>query len=144
MLRSSASLPGSFTRLPQLFQVHLVAQGIHRLPETAMKKSVQLTFGGQAFQRLLFPGSAVVRDVIDDLWRQYKIATVDPGTIALRLFLEAINFLAIQDQRAETARRLGGGQRGQLAVRLVERDRFGDVDITDAVAIGEAECLLTF
>ena len=62
----------------------------------------------------------------------------------MRLFLEAIDFLAIQDQCAETARRLSRGQRGQLAVRLVERDRFGDIDITDAVAIGEAECLLTF
>ena len=47
--------------------------------------------------------------------------------------------LITETSRAEPAGRIGGGHGGELAMRAVKFDRLGDVDVADAVAIGEEE-----
>jgi hypothetical protein len=49
------------------------------------------------------------------------------------------NLAAVQIERAETARRDGGGQSGLLAVGAVKVDRGRDIDVSDPVAIGHAK-----
>ncbi len=107
-----------------------------------MVEGVHLAFAGQCLHRLFFPGGAVVGDVVDHLGREHEVAAVDPVAVALRLFLEADDALAVDVDRAEAPGRLHRGHGGQLAVFLVEGERGADVDVGDAVAIGEAECFI--
>lgn len=94
---------------------------------------------GQALHGLALPDGGVAVDVVDDLGREHKEAAVDPGAIAVGLFLEAEDSLVVEAKRTEATRGLGSGECGELAVLLMEGDQGGDVDVADAVAIGEAE-----
>ena len=64
---ASPDLPGSLVRLPQLLQQILVTESVHRLPESAMLKSHELTPGGQLNQGFALPTRAVAFDQIEDM-----------------------------------------------------------------------------
>jgi hypothetical protein len=52
--------------LPQRFEVVLVAQGVHRLPEAFVLEGVQLFILGQTRQRLGLPTGFIASDVGQD------------------------------------------------------------------------------
>jgi len=74
--------------LPQFFQLELVPQGIHRLPEAAVRVGRQLLVVRQALQRLALPDRRVALDVAERAGFEDEESTVDPGAIARRFFLE--------------------------------------------------------
>ena len=64
------------------------------------------------------------------------------AAIGLGLFGEAQHLVALQLENAEAAGRQHGRDGGELAVLLVEVNRRADVDVGNAVAIGQAEGFL--
>lgn len=89
----------------------------------------------------LLPDRAVAIDQTDHIRRQHEEATIDPGTIALRLFPKAIDDVAIEFKRAKPAWRLNCGEGGKLAMRLVKSKQFAEVYVPHAIAVGETEAL---
>ena len=88
----------------------LVAQGIHGLPEAGVTVGGKLTVAGQALHRLTLPERSVAVDEVDDVRGQHEEPAIDPGTVALGLLLEALDLIAVEVERAETPRRLDGGE----------------------------------
>src|ERR1700712_2936953 len=111
--------PGRLPRGPELLEVVLVAQGIHRLPEAFVEKYLQLAVARQVLHRLSFPYGRVVCDVVEYFRRKHKKAAVDPAAIALRFFLEAGDLRPFEVECAETPGGLHCAKRGGAAVRLV-------------------------
>src|SRR6266540_5850150 len=116
-------LPRSLARGPQLLQMVLVAQRVHRLPEAAMMKGAQFARVRKSRQRILLERSGVARDVFAHFGRKHKESAVDPLSVACGLFLEIDDCRLLHHQRAPASGRLHGGQRCQLAMLLVELDR---------------------
>ena len=63
--RSMPDLPWRLAGCPELFQHRLVAQGIHRLPETAMLERHHLPHGGETDDGRAFPAAVVALDKIE-------------------------------------------------------------------------------
>lgn len=119
--------------------MQFVAQGVHRLPEAVVAIGGELAFVGQALHGFALPDGGVAIDVVDDLGGEDEEAAVDPGAVAVGLFLEAGDLGFRQVEGAKAAGGLGGGQGGQFALFTVEGDQGGDIDVADAVTVGEAE-----
>src|SRR5687767_2538331 len=100
------ALPGRLARAPQVLEVVLVAQRVHRLPEAAMLVGAQLALAREALQRRRFPAGGVTLDVVDDRGLEHEEAAVDPAAVAHRLFLEAGHLGAVHAERAEASRGL--------------------------------------
>ena len=107
-----------------------------------MAEGDQLAVLGQPLQRLALPDRLVAVDVVEHLRLEHEEAAVDPALADLRLLGELGDAVAVEDEPAEARRRPHGGHRRQLAVGAVERDELGDVDVGDAVAVGEHERLV--
>src|SRR5260370_18922810 len=120
----------------------LVAQRIHGLPEAFMKEGLDLALCNESFDRLAFEHLRIVGDRIDRLWIENEEAAVDPPALVAGLLLEGVDLSVLQSQRSETRKRLHTGQRNQLVVALVKRNRSRNVDIGDAVSISHAEGLI--
>src|SRR4051812_5094615 len=58
-------LPGRLAGAPELLEVVLVAQRIHRLPEAEVLPGVELAVRGEALERRGFPAGRVALDVVD-------------------------------------------------------------------------------
>ena len=136
---SLPDLPRRLAALPKGFEVNLVAQGIHGLPETAVTIGGELTFSGEALHGFSLPDGIVCIDVVDDFGRQDEKTAIDPGAIAGGLFLETGDLDVLEVNRTEAAWGLGGGERRQLALLLVMGDQLGDVDVAEAISVGETE-----
>src|SRR5437870_3374551 len=85
----------------------------------------------------------VACDEIDAGRRQHEKSAVDDGAVAARLFGKGGDRIAGALQRAISARRGDGADGCKLAVPVMKLDRRLDVDVAEAVAIGEAERLFT-
>lgn len=119
--------------------MQLVAQGVHGLPEAVVAIGGELAFMGQALHGFTLPDGGVAVDVVDDLGGEDEEAAVDPGAVPVGLFLEAGDLGFREIECAKATGWLGGGQGGQFALFPVEGDQGADVDVADAVTVGEAE-----
>src|SRR3546814_9316811 len=101
----------------------------------------ELALGGERLERRAFPGGGIAVDVVDRLGLDDEEAAVDVADVLVRLLAEGADAVRSghQVEHAETARRPYGGQGGQRAAAAMERELPGDVDVGDAVAIGETE-----
>src|SRR5437879_3308805 len=126
-------------RFPQILELILVPQRVHRLPESGMLESAKLIVARHVDQRIGFPPCVIVFDVVECARLQDKEAPVHPCAVAGRLFLEARDARLLDEYRAVTAGRLNGGQRRQPAVPAMEVEQFSDVDIRDAIAVSKAK-----
>src|SRR5690606_4909582 len=99
---SRPNLPGWIAFGPEFFQIILVPQGIHRLPEAGMPIRHKLVLPGQTHQRLALPTGQIAVDVVDDRGVENEIPPIDPGTVACRLFLETGYPVAFHIKRAIT------------------------------------------
>ncbi len=99
-----------------------------------------MAVGSQPFQRLALPGGLVGLDIIDHFGFENEETAIDPSHLGVGLLVEArYCVVRVHVENAETARGGNCGDGGKLAVAAMERDHLGDVEIGDAVAIGEAE-----
>ena len=82
--------PGGFALLPELFELLLVAEGVHGLPKAVMKEGVDFAFGDERFDGLALKHLGVVGDGVDGgLAREDEEAAVDPAAFIFGFFLEA-------------------------------------------------------
>src|SRR5438128_986166 len=91
--------------------MHTIAEGIHRLPKSAMLKNSKLSRCRQLLQWRPLPHSSVVGDQIDHRWFQHKESTVEPCSVSFGLLLETRNPRLLYIQRAVSPRRLYACQR---------------------------------
>src|SRR5690606_13955826 len=117
------------------FQVDLVSQRVHRLPEAGMPICGELPGTRQALHRLALPGREVVLDVVDDGGLENEEAGVNPCAVAVRLLLESANevLVALQRESPEPAGRLAGRQRDERATLAMEADETCQIDVCDAI-----------
>src|SRR5258708_20159261 len=108
-----------------------------------MKESLNLALCDESFDRFAFEHLRIVGDRIDRFRIENEEATVDPPALVSGLFLKGVDLSILQAQRSETRKRLHAGQRNELLVALVERDRSRDVHIGDTVSVSHAEGFVT-
>src|SRR5450755_1587204 len=112
----------------------LVAQCVHGLPKPGVLKSHQLAGFRQPCQWLGFPDRLIAGDVVDALWREDEESTVNPASVAARLFDKTTNSRAFHRKRAISTRRLHRGDRRELTVGAMKRDQLRDIEIGDTIA----------
>src|SRR6266852_3120966 len=127
---------------PHGFELVLVAQRVHRLPEAQVVKSRQLTFTSQPFHRFTFPDGVVAFDIVDYFGRQNKKPAIDVCAVACGLLAEICHHIAGKLQRAKAPWRRHRGDRREPAFRLVESQQLLDVDVRDAITIGEEKIMI--
>lgn len=115
------------------------AQRVHRLPEAVVPVGGELPVSGKPVQRRQLPGHVIARDPLQCLRVHDEETAIDIAVIAERLLGEPGYQMIGEDDRAETARRTHHGNRRLESVRLVKVDQCANVDISHAIAIGEAE-----
>ena len=125
---------------PDLLEIVAVAQRIHRLEEAFVAKAAQLAVFGQLLERLLLPdrlrrprGSAPISG------ESTKKPPLTKPPSPLGFSRKPVTRSPSQFEHAEPPRRIDGRDGRQSAVRAVESDGGRDVDVGDAVAVGQAE-----
>ena len=113
------------------------------MPETVVEAHRKLPLLGQPLQRLALPDRVIAGDIGADLGARDEEAAIDPAAIAHRLLGEARHPRAVMADGAEAAGRLHRRHGAEPALVAMEIDQATHVDIGDAVAIGEAERLVT-
>jgi uncharacterized protein YcsI (UPF0317 family) len=102
----------------------------------------QLPFGGKAGQRFFFPDRRIPCNPVQHTRRQHEKAAVDPAPVAARFFLKSVDAVALGNQRAIAARRLNRSDRGVAAMIAMKLYECADVDIGQAIAVGQAEIVV--
>src|SRR5712691_3620977 len=87
--------PGGLAARPQLLELHLVAQRIHRLPKTRMAEGHQLTRFGEPLQRFHFPRRFVSMNEICDRRIKHEEAAIDVGVVTRRFLHEPHDAIAV-------------------------------------------------
>src|SRR5579872_5413075 len=98
-----------------------------------MPVGLQLSVTREVPQRRVLPVDVVAGDVIHHPRREDKEAAVDQAALLGRLLDEGSDPIAVQIQRAKAGGWAYRGDRRQLAVRDVELDRRGDIEIGHTV-----------
>src|SRR5215210_3828142 len=139
----SPRLPRSLAAAPEIFQLTLVAQRVHRLPEAGVAIYPELSVTGEVAQRLALEWGGVTGDVVQDLRGQQHESAVDPTALGLRLLAEAVDpAVAVDVEHPEAAGRLHCCDRRQRGVAPVRRGQRVEVDTRHAVAVGHVERLV--
>src|SRR5882762_7740935 len=135
-------LPGRFAAVPEFFQSIFLFQRVHAGPEAIVLIAHQFPVLGELFDRIAFPDSVVTIDVVEDTAVEEEITAIDPALASLRLFVEGGNAVSVECDATKTRWRAYGRDRRQLAVGLMERHQSREIEVGDAIAIGEHERLV--
>src|SRR6185437_16310834 len=130
---SSPDFPRGVAALPERFQPHFVAHGVHALPEAVVLIGHQLAIARQLLQRLALELRRIAFDVVEDSRLEYEERAVDPGLSGQRLLIEARHAAAIELQSPEARRRAHGGDRREASMVVMEGEQLAQVDVRDAV-----------
>src|SRR5260370_14189351 len=136
-------LPRRFSVGPQFLELPLVAQRIHRLPKSSVLIRHQFALARQSFQWSTFPTGRVALNIIEYRRFAHEKAAVDPADLVVGLFPEALHIAAVR--KLEHPEPPGHRHRGhgRLAAMLaMETHDLADIEPRDAVAVGQAECLV--
>src|SRR3954468_2762643 len=117
----------------------LVAQRVHALPEPGVPVRHQLAVARDVRERLALPCLRIVDEVLANPRLADEESAADPVVEALRLLEELVHLLAVEIHVAVEGDRPDDRYRDQLAVRAVELEQTAQVDVRDAVAVGEHE-----
>src|SRR5262249_27593000 len=136
--------PGRLIRSPELLELILLAERVHRLPKAGMGVGHELSAAGELRQRLGLPRGLVATDQLDAPRGQHEEASVDEASTTTRLLDEARHLGSVHLEPSVASRWLYGGDRCELSVLAVESQLLGDIDVRDAVAVREAEGVFVF
>src|SRR5262245_22683206 len=131
--------PRRLAGFPELLQVVPVSQRVHGVPEAEMTVRAKLVVGREALERLTLPHCLVALQILQRPRREYEEPAVDPRVVAFGLLLEADHLIALDLHRTEAAGRLNGGDGDEPFVLTMEIDQRLDVDLRNAVSVGQAE-----
>ena len=99
----------------------------------------QLILRRQRIERLALECELVVFEVVENTAIQDKIAAADPRLGGRRLLRHALHRASVDAQLAEPTHRMHARERCQPTAFAVEPRRLVEVDVRDAVAIGDEE-----
>ena len=138
--------PRGLPAVPELLQDGFVSKGIHILPVAPVVVDSELIFGNELAHRLLLPNRVIAFDEVEDTRLEDEKPSVDEVAVRSGLLPETFDARLIRGniERSKATRlsnSCNGSQRGLLAVKLNER---GNVEIADAVAIGQAESFVAY
>jgi len=136
--------PGRGTSLPQVLQMHLVAQVINASPESAVPKDGDALFLHPLIERRRFPHFLLLGNIVDGGRLNDKKSAVDPHLHPVSLLFETLDATAglIEIKCAASSRRLDCGQRNERTLVAVKPDDVRHVHVADAIAIGETKRLI--
>ena len=115
----------------------LVAQGVHALPEALVPIAPTAAVPPPALERVGLEAGVVAVEVVEQGRLEDEEAAVDPALADLRLLGELGDQIAVEHQAAEPRRRTDGGHRRELPVGAMEGEQRAEVDVGDAVAVGQ-------
>src|SRR5450830_1800882 len=96
--------------------------------------------GGQTLKRRAFPDGCIAIDVVENARFEHEEAPVDVVTVARRLLAETRHRVVVSEvQSTKASLWSDSGQRGQGAGPLMESNQCSDVDVGDAVSVGQQE-----
>ena len=115
-----------------------VAQGVHRMPETFVRKSRELAKARQRFERFAFPNGVIVRNIVYNRRGKHKETAIDPA-VTLGFFLKVGDPIAFDDQRSKASRRADCSDRGKHFLVAVKLQQGLQVDVGKPIAIRKKE-----
>src|SRR3989344_282509 len=137
-------LPRSTPFVPQTVQLIAVTKRVHAVPESGMAIGVQLAISGRGFQRFPLQHSVIAGNQVQETWRHYEKTAVYPILAELGLFHETGYFSACSHLEFSVARGgVNGGHRRESAVLVVEVSQCAQVNVRNAIAIGQHECFIS-
>lgn len=138
--------PGSLAGVPQVVQLRIVAQGVHRFPEARVTVGVHLAVLGEVFQRGTFEDGRIIvgGNVVEHFRLANEITRIDPVAVAVRLLLEGKYLVCLQIylQGTELAAGLVGGEGQSRTGTFVGGDAVGNVQVCHAIPIGQEKTLV--
>src|SRR6185437_10109744 len=93
-------------------------------------------------QRIALPDRVVSSDVVNGFALEHEVSSVDPFLHCLGLFMEASDRVPFESKAPEALRRMHRGNRREFSVRAMESQQILNVNISDAVSIGEHKRLI--
>src|SRR6187402_805813 len=135
-------LPRSFPFAPKVFQLLLVAECVHGLPESVVEEGLHLALCNKGLQRFPLKHPGVILDLFKHAGGQNEEAPVDPAAFVFGLFLEGVDVVVLESECSKACQGLNGGERDFLTVSFVELDKGVDVYIRYTVAVGHEEGLV--
>src|SRR5262245_57141530 len=127
-----------------LFQDLTLPHCVHRLPIAIVLVGIELAFDGQPLQWVALPNGGVASDIVKDLRGEDKKTAIDHVTIGTRLLVKGSNFTAFNSDRAEPTRRADTRDSGVETTFAMMVDQCVNVDVGEAVSVGQAERLVVF
>ena len=132
--------------MPQLGQLHLVLEHVHRVPEARVPVGMELPGGGDGLQRIPLPHHVIgiLGDVVEGPAATDEEAAVYPGAALDRLLLKAPDDAVPLGhvQRTEAAGQPYRGKRNEAARGVVGLHERGKVNVRDPVPVGQHEVLV--
>ena len=106
-----------------------------------MTPGLQLSDAGEPLQGFALPGCEIAVNVINHGRLQYKKSPVNPGAIAFWLLEESLDFRAVSGkfERAKATSWLHCRQGGQATMAAMKFDARCNVDVTNAIPVGQTE-----
>jgi hypothetical protein len=114
------------------------------LPEAGVLIGGKLPLRSDGSHRLLLKHYPItVLEIAEHFRGNDEVSAVDPADLGLRLFVEFANGPVLFESKfAEAPWRVHRGERDELAVRFVKRDRLRQIDVPDAVPVGKEKVLI--
>ena len=107
-----------------------------------MSVTHQLAVFREPLDRFTLPDRVIPFDIVERPAVQDEITAVDPSFAGFRLLVKLRNLISCKTDAPETGRRAHGGDGGQFSVRLVKFEQSRQIQIADAVAVGQHERLV--
>ena len=134
---------GALAGSPEFLEHVLFLQRVHARPEAEVAVGHQLAVAREPLDRLALPDRCRRRRCsrAPRAFSTKKPPLIQPS-LSSAFSWNVGDLVAVEADAAEAGRRPHRGDRRQLAVRLVEVEQLGDVDVGDAVAVGQQERLV--
>ena len=102
----------------------------------------KLSAGSQLLQRLLFPYCGISVDIVENAGFKNKETAIDPCAVTRRFLLKAFDCPVVDLQGTEATRRLDRRDCCLPTGRVVVSDQCRDIDIGNAVPVGQTKCFV--
>src|SRR3990167_9704246 len=107
---SRPGFPGRLARSPQIPQLPLIAQRIHRPPEAGVPEGPQLSVRRQSFEWLALPDRPIAIYILKHLAIEHEKSAVDPPPLVVRFLVKPRDrLIALDIEDPEPAPRRNGG-----------------------------------
>src|SRR5580700_5165378 len=112
------------------------------MPKAPMAVGCKLSRLGEAFKRFLLPRHVISGDELTDVGLDDHEAAIRPFPFDHRLLAKSFDVVVLEAEQPETDGRYNGGDGYATLAAGMELQQRGNIDVANAVAVGEAEPLV--